>query len=328
MSKRLANKTSNLIEKARESALLAIDVYNKPKTAFRSGVFIVLMCIAWLSLLQAIFEKRKISYFYRKNGTRFFEKIDGEKKSWSLLDSVKEFFSDENDPIRINIEFFIALRNKIEHRFMPEIDSEIFAECQALLLNFEEVLVQEFGEKFSITETTFLPLQVMYGQRDLPKTKDGQKIVEFINNFRGSISNEVLGSQNFGYKIFVIPNVGNHRNSSDSAIQFIKFNDLSEEERDEIQAKVIGIRDRNVPVVNMDRFKPGKVLENIKNQTGIEKNMHWHTQMWKKHSVRPISSATNKSDCKTQYCVYDDLHNDYGYTNGWVDFLIKTEINA
>lgn len=50
MSKRLPYKVRNMLEKAKESAMLAIEVYNKPATKFRSGGYIVLMCIAWTSV--------------------------------------------------------------------------------------------------------------------------------------------------------------------------------------------------------------------------------------------------------------------------------------
>ena len=324
MSRGTPQKLGNLLEKAKDSAVLAVDVFNKPKTAFRSGAFIVLMSIAWLSLLHAIFEKQKISYFYKEKNGRFKRK-DGEKESWCLSDSAKKYFTDEQDPIRKNIEFFIKLRNKIEHRFMPEIDNEIFAESQSFLLNFEEVLNKEFGEKHSIADLPFLPLQMFHGRRDLPKTKDSEKIVKFIEDFRSTLSDEVVKSQSFAYKVFLMPNIGNHRNSSHAAIEFIRLNDISIDEQNEIQSKVVAIRDRNIPVANLDRLKPGQVLEKLKEKTGVDKNMHWHTQMWKKYDVRPTSSAKDKSSCKTQYCIYDAVHHDYAYTSSWVDLLIQQE---
>jgi len=33
----------------------------------------------------------------------------------------------------------LLLRNKIEHRSMPQLDPSIFGECQAMLLNFDEM---------------------------------------------------------------------------------------------------------------------------------------------------------------------------------------------
>ena len=37
-------------------------------------------------------------------------------------------------PSRKNIEFFLGLRNKIEHRYYPELDPALYGECQAMLM--------------------------------------------------------------------------------------------------------------------------------------------------------------------------------------------------
>ena len=67
------------LEKARDSALLAIEVYNKPAVKFKSGGYISLMVIAWTSLFHAIFFKRKLKPFYRRKNRRFV-KVDGDFK--------------------------------------------------------------------------------------------------------------------------------------------------------------------------------------------------------------------------------------------------------
>ena len=61
--KRLSNDVRNCLEKALDSALLAVETYNKPAVKFKSGGYIVLMSIAWTSLLHAIFLKQKIKPF-------------------------------------------------------------------------------------------------------------------------------------------------------------------------------------------------------------------------------------------------------------------------
>ncbi|KKL06043.1 hypothetical protein LCGC14_2599990, partial [marine sediment metagenome] len=38
------------------------------------------------------------------------------------------FKSDTGNPIRLNLEFFIKLRNIVEHKSLPELDSNIFGE--------------------------------------------------------------------------------------------------------------------------------------------------------------------------------------------------------
>jgi hypothetical protein len=62
---RLSQAVRSHVAKARESAILAVDIYNKPATRFRSGGFIVLMTIAWTSLFHAVFFKQRKKPFYR-----------------------------------------------------------------------------------------------------------------------------------------------------------------------------------------------------------------------------------------------------------------------
>ena len=145
MSKRLPYKVRNMLEKAKESAMLAIEVYNKPATKFRSGGYIVLMCIAWTSLFHAYFYREKIKPIYKdKNGR--FKRVNGELFYWELQECVKKYFKTENSAIRKNIEFFIPLRNKLEHKFMPEIDPDIFAECESFLLNFDKIIEKSLAK--------------------------------------------------------------------------------------------------------------------------------------------------------------------------------------
>jgi hypothetical protein len=80
---RLSSEVKTHLDKARESALLAVETYNRPGTAFRSGGFIVLMCIAWTALFHSIFLKRRLKPFYRKEtNRRHFKLIDGDRKAW------------------------------------------------------------------------------------------------------------------------------------------------------------------------------------------------------------------------------------------------------
>lgn len=53
---------------------------------------------------------------YRKpNG--HFERVDGEIKTWELARCLQTAYPNERDPVRCNVEFFLRLRNKIEHRY-------------------------------------------------------------------------------------------------------------------------------------------------------------------------------------------------------------------
>jgi Domain of unknown function (DUF3644) len=51
-----------------------------------------------------------------------YVKIDGDPKHWELSECLKQHYGDKNPPERRNLEFLIGLRNKIEHRHLPELD--------------------------------------------------------------------------------------------------------------------------------------------------------------------------------------------------------------
>jgi hypothetical protein len=324
MSRGLPYKVSNLLQKAKDSAILAVEIYNKPTIIFRSGGFIVLMCIAWNSLLQAIFETKGVKYFYRLENGRY-KMIDGDKKAWELDKLVDEFYNPDG-AIKSNLKFFIAIRNKIEHRYMPNLDPEIAGECQALLLNFEELIVQEYGAKYSLVDSLFIPLQITERKRVLPKTKDEKKIIEFINTFRSALSDEVTYDPKYSFKAILIPKIGNHFNTSDIAIEFIKFNVNNSQEMEKYERMIVAIKEKQVAVTNAGKYPPGGVLRKINELINIDVNMNWHTEMWKKYRVRPESKDLNKAECNTKYCQYDVAHKDYVYTNDWINMLIDNEL--
>jgi uncharacterized protein DUF3644 len=147
---RLPSEAAANVRKTREAVLLAVETYNRPGTVFRSAGYIVLTVIGWTALFHAILFKRKVKPYYRKRGSRRFIRVSGEHKTWELDECLKQFYQDQNSALRKNLEFFIELRNKIEYRFLPDLDIEIFGECQALLMNFEAMLAEEFGEKQAV----------------------------------------------------------------------------------------------------------------------------------------------------------------------------------
>jgi hypothetical protein len=90
MSRGLPRRVRNLLVKARQSALLAVETYNRPTASFRVHGYLVLMQIAWTSLLLAYFERKGLKPYYRR-GKRFV-KLQGEPKRWDLSQCVSQFW--------------------------------------------------------------------------------------------------------------------------------------------------------------------------------------------------------------------------------------------
>ena len=112
-------KTKNILEGSIDAALLAVEVYNKPRTTFRSQAYIVLMIIAWTRLFHAYFNKTIGNKYYHKKENGRYELIDGERKAWELKTCINRY-GNLSEPVKANLDFFIGLRNKIEHHNVTE----------------------------------------------------------------------------------------------------------------------------------------------------------------------------------------------------------------
>ena len=213
---------------------------------------------------------------------------------------------------------------------MPSIDADLVGECQASLINFENLLVEVFWEKYSLLEHLFVPLQFTSRKRVFPKAIEEERTLEFIKRYRDSIDQDIAQSQEYSFKMFIVPKLGNHRNTSDIAVEFVKFDPQNPEDMEKYEKVLIGIKEKQVPVANQWKYRPWKILELIEERTGIKKNTSWHTQMWKKYNVRPWKWASDPKACDSRYCQFDEASTlkDYIYTDEWIKLLTDTEINS
>lgn len=338
MPRGLPKAVKKCIEKSTDSALLAVETYNKPAIKFKSGGYIVLMTIAWTALFHAIFFKQKKKPYHKKNGR--FVKRDGDFYYWELQACINEYFGEEiSNPIRKNLEFFIPLRNMVEHKSIPEIDSDIFAECQAMLLNYDKIMKKEFGDKYCLRESLSFALQLYPSSKSLNsaivENPNAKSIVEFIKAYRSSITTDVLNTGEYSFKAFLIQ-VANHDSNNTVPIQFIQYDKLDEIQKSGVNRVATLVKNKfvQVAVSNKDKIKPSEVVSKVQAALGDKKivrnnkekdkfNADTHTRCWKKYEVRPMNGTENPELTKPKFCVYDTLNKNYGYTEDWVDFLIE-----
>jgi hypothetical protein len=324
------------LEKAKEVACLAVEVYNKPLVKFRSGNYVVLMNIAWTSLFHSIFFQRGIKPFYRTQSGRYL-RIDGDYKAWELTQCLKEYYGGNNPPLRKNLEFFVGLRNRIEHRSLPELDLRIFGECQAMLFNFETTMTQAFGEDHGLGVNLGLALQFSHS---VWKEQSAaiqrlhkpllQNVQEYIDRFRSSLGNDTLASLQYAYKFFLIPKVGNHHAQDTVAIEFVKYDPNDPEKMKEYEHLVAMVKPRYMPAANVGTMPAGQVCKRILpslqklygDDVKFSPSSH-HVRAWKYYKIRPKSHAQDPARTDPKYCLYDSAHKDYIYTEAWVLFLLK-----
>ena len=326
-------KTKTTLEASIDSALLAVEVYNKPRTTFRSEAYISLMVIAWTRLFHAYFNSTIGDKYYHKGKNGRYIYVDGERKAWELSECIKKY-NGLTEPVKKNIEFFIKLRNKVEHKHIEknEIDTLIFGECQALLYNYENKLIELFGSKYALNEALAYSLQFSHlrttGQNKASKSalsKDIAYIVSYVEKYRSSLPDEVFDTQEYSIKLLQVPKISN-TNRSDAAIEFVRWDQLDGKDKETYEQIAVIIKDKKVKVegANINRLRVSQVVNSVNERLGARTiTTNTHTLLWKLFDVRPPYGVDDPFETNTEYCLYDEPHGDYVYLESWVGFIIQ-----
>jgi hypothetical protein len=324
-------KTKSTLESSIDSALLAVEVYNKPRTTFRSEAFIALMIIAWTRLFHAYFNITIGDRYYYKKKTRY-ELVDGERKAWELSTCIKKY-GKLSEAVEKNLQFFIALRNKIEHRHIlkREVDTLIFGECQALLFNYETTLMELFGQQYALNEALVYSLQFSHLRTPVQEkankaalSRDLADVVSYVEKYRNSLADDVYNSQEYSIKLLQVPKISN-TNRADAAIEFVRWDELSELDKAAYEQVAVIIKDKKVRIeaANVKRLKPSEVVRKVNKQVSAKLlTPNLHVVLYKLFHIRPPNGADDPFDTNAEFCLYDETHNDYVYQDAWVDFLV------
>jgi hypothetical protein len=333
--KSLPQTVKDNLSKCRSAAIAAVDAYNRPGPRFRTAQFIVLVVIAWTAFFHAVFYRRGRRPWYQRKQSKSatgirYVKIDGEPKHWDLSESLKQYFGDKTPPERKNIEFLIGLRNKIEHRHLPQLDPALYGECQATLLNLEDLLFREFGGKYALSEDLVVALQfssvVTDEKRKALKTlasSASKSVREYVEKFRAGLPGDVLNSMKYSFSVYLVPRVANRENAADFAVQFVKVDEASPEELERLERLNVLIREKHIPILNLGLHKPKDVVRAVKARLPYYFTINIHTSAWRHFAVRPSSADPHPERTLAQYCIWDKAHGDYLYTDAWIEKLVK-----
>lgn len=324
------------LAEAKRQALVAIDFYNRPGDRASFFDFVVHMHLAWQNLLHANLMQNKTDIFFRDSGgRRFARNPDGSKKTWDLAKCVREAMP-ANSPVRANIEFFIGLRNQIEHRFQSSIMSATDPQTHALVINFETELVSKFGVGHSLGSFLHFPLFVQTLtpsnlavqkslRRDLPEVTRN-----YITKFEKELSAEVSSSEEFAYRILLTPLKG-PKTEADMALNFVRQDDLTPAEIAELAGRegsvIIAEKYRNV--VHGDEMLPKDAAMAVESSIPYHFPMNYFTRLRKKWQIGPISSGSDKPLPKSaDYCLYSPAFGQFVYKPVLVERMaqaLKTE---
>ena len=319
-----------LLAKSRESALAAVRIYNDPLAGFRTETFIMLMVVAWNSLFQAVLERSRVDYYERdEQGDQIL--IGGRAKvldTWQLVE--RALADDEYRDVRANLDFFLKLRNQIAHRYLPALDVNVIGEAQAMLLNFEDLLVTQFGEAAALGDRLAVPLQLSGFRNDgaLRSLRKAQAqlptdVVEFLERHRADLDDDVLESLRYCLQIFFVPVTANRERSADAVVRFVPPDKVTPEIEEQLAKIGVVTKRRVTPVASADLFRPAEVVNLVAERLPYRFTMDTHTRCWRYYSVRPPYGTGEPEATDDRYCRWDRLMRGYGYTKAWIDKLVR-----
>jgi hypothetical protein len=274
----------------------------------------------------------KVDYHFKDPATGKYKLIDGEPKAWDLEHCLKQRYPNTADPVRLNAELFVALRNKVEHRYEHSLKIVTGGRAHALVMNYEREMVSHFGPTYSLADRLRFPVclqaltaegreQLRVAAAKLPKgTRD------LVTKFEAGIDPAVLDDLQYDYRVRLVPIVGT-KTDADLAVNFVKLDDLSDDERKVMveagRTGTVIIRDRHVEVTDKDKLLPGQVTRQVSAQLSFDFAIYEHTDLWQRLAVRPPYGADDPYRTDPRYCIYNEAFGGYVYTPAWVARIVK-----
>lgn len=315
------------LQASKNEVRLAVDLYNRSGQERQLEAFIVHMSMGWLKLLQAHFEKSGKEILIRDHRGWRVKHEDGGYKHRSLRSLMDEFF-DENDPRKANIDFFVGLRNQVEHRHEKNIAALVAGRTQAYLLNYENALIELFGQAEGIAAELRFPLFVSSITDDAVETLKKVRslvpngVLEWVQDFDTDLEPEIRSDQSYDFRVYLIPYTGS-KTDADAAMTFVRSDELTDDQNKLLHQVQTLIREKRIPVSDLDTLLPGQVVEKVAARLSVPFTTHIHTQAWKYFGVRPVSNADDPYKTKADFCRYNETFAQYVYTQAWVDYLVR-----
>ncbi|SEI87599.1 Protein of unknown function [Pseudooceanicola nitratireducens] len=291
----LSVRGDELLIKAREAMIAAVQTFNGAGLTFRAELFIVTAIIAWTYLMHAWFKREGIDYTYTGQTTKA-----GEDKYWDLGHCLKQGKCPAKGGVAKNLEFLIEIRHEIEHRTTSRIDDALGAKLQSCALNFNDLLKKEFGLQYGLEKRLPIALQFVSFETEqisaLKKASGLPKSIETtIDAFEQGLTEEQLKDPAYRMSYGFVPMTAKKPGAADAAVSIVA---TGSDEADEIE-KII------LKEVNKTRYPPGKVVAKVQAAGFPNFRMQDHIELWQ--------SLDGKNPAKGYGCQGD-------YNGTWVWF--------
>jgi hypothetical protein len=199
------------LQASKDEVRLAVDLYNRIGQERQLEAFVVHMSLGWLKLVQAKYEKegKQRDLFILRNGRRQ-RTADGDWLMKPLSTLLAEQYSDA-DPIRRNVEFFIGLRHKIEHRYDRDVATLIAGKTQAFVLNYEKEIVRLFGDREGLSDELRMPIFVSSITEDAVeaikqvRNRVPRSVLDYVQDQDAALDSSITADNSYDFRLYLIP---------------------------------------------------------------------------------------------------------------------------
>jgi Protein of unknown function (DUF3644) len=282
--RRFGSLANELLKKAREAMLTAVQIFNNPHVEFKSELFIVTTNIAWTYLLHAYCRRKHVDYRQFKAGAkrrRFLRTKFGAIKHWSLEECLDCPKCPLEEIPKNNLRFLIGLRHEIEHQMTTRIDDQVSAKFQAAALNFNSSIKSLFGEKHSLDAGQAFSIQFagiseraakeLLAQDDLPAY-----IRSFVAQFENGLSQEEYDDPRFSYRVAFIRKTSNTKTGADKVVQMVAADSDA----------AAAINQVFLRETEKTKYRPGSIVKEMQAEGFTRFGMKQHTDLWKDRDAK------------------------------------------
>lgn len=303
---------NKLINKSKEAFLIAIELYNKPTIHYRVEGFSMFICNAWELMLKSHMIKTmgEDSIYYRDNTMR----------TLSLENCIQKVFTNSKDPLRLNLEKIIELRNTSTHFITEEYEMVYVPLFQSCVLNYNDKMM----DFHNIDMTTIIPQNFLTLSVSIKSLNEN----EIIAKYPEKIAQKLLDSKNNIDDLSI-------QNNAKFAIRIDHFHYLT---KDKNKATSIVKIDKNADAtVNIikelkdpnstHKYTAKSCIEIIKNKLAKEKiDIFYNNQTAKFNSFHFTNFCKHyglKSNEKFCYIHKQFTNPQYSYSQQTIDFIIE-----
>jgi hypothetical protein len=308
---------NELLIKAREAMLFAVQAFNDPKTYFRAEVFIVTAIIAWTYLLHAFYRSQGIDYRYFKmvKGKKEYLKTKhGAEKFWELTECLAASKCPLDEGTRNNLLLLVEIRHEIEHQMTKRIDDALGPHFQACCLNFNRSIKSLFSERYSLDGELSIALQfstfsfdqvkAMLKADDLPPNVTAAQA-----SLEAAMTEPQKDDPHYKFRFALIQKTANSKGKADHVIEVIKPESSEGKEMNRILLKE----------TEKEKLKPKQIVQAISAAGYPRFTMREHSILWKQADAKDPAKAFGVLLGDGQWYWY----------NNWLEYVTKhCEANA